>query len=358
MKKVLVAPLDWGLGHATRCIPIIDALLERNCEVVIAGSGRSIALLQLEFPNLTTLSLPAYDPAYSSSGKMVWTMAQQLPKFLKTIRAENNALDKIISTEKIDLVISDNRFGCWSSKVPCVFITHQSNILMPKRFGWLSGLVRRANERTMKKFSYCWIPDFPGEKSLAGTLASWDRIDAKIKVRHIGVLSRFKFSHASQGKAIDLLCILSGPEPQRTRLEEIILHQVESVGSDVTIVRGVPRAENSKPISSSATIVDFATREQLRDLLPRASVVLARSGFSTVMDLAKLRKKAIFVPTPGQTEQLYLAKRLMADRIALAVDQNTFDLKESLATVKSFKGFEGLPEEIDLLSAALDEVLS
>src|SRR6186713_2481942 len=134
MKKVLVTPLDWGLGHATRCVPIINELLKRNCTVVIGGCGESLELLKKEFPALTFLSLPAYKPVYPSSGSMVLKMLTQLPRFLSTIKQEHAEIEQIIKDSKIDLIISDNRFGCWSAAVPSVFVTHQTNILLPKRF--------------------------------------------------------------------------------------------------------------------------------------------------------------------------------------------------------------------------------
>src|SRR5262245_52446649 len=142
MKNVLITPLDWGLGHATRCIPIINELLNKNCSVVIGGSGEALELLKIEFPHLAFVSLPAYRPVYPSLGSMVWNMLTQLPKFLSTIKKEHDVIEQLVRSSKIDLIISDNRYGCWSSAVPSIFITHQTNILLPKKFKWLSKVVR------------------------------------------------------------------------------------------------------------------------------------------------------------------------------------------------------------------------
>lgn len=365
MKKVLVAPLDWGLGHASRCIPLINLLLEKNCIVLIAGSGRSLELLKHEFPSLKYFSLKGYDPQYPASGGMVIKMAAQLPRFLSVIRKEHNQLEKIVAGEKIDLVISDNRFGCWSSKVKSVFITHQSNILMPKRFGWLQGWVRKMNHRVMKKFSACWIPDVPGEKSLAGILGKTDHRDSKdLSFRHIGILSRF-LSYGSSGGGVqnispryDVLCIFSGPEPQRTLFETIVVEQLSELKLRAAIVRGIPSSEEKTKLNVDADVIDFASTQQLWQLITMSEVVLARSGFSTVMDLATLQKKAIFIPTPGQTEQEYLATRLMEQKIAYSVSQKSFNLAVAMKHASQYQGFAELDMDDALLHEAIDEVLT
>jgi UDP-N-acetylglucosamine transferase subunit ALG13 len=357
MKRVLVAPLDWGLGHAARCIPIIRQLIARGCEVFIAGNGRSLELLKVEFPGLKFFVLAPYDPVYPVSGGMAWKMASQLPKFITTIRREHEQLEQIIRDHTIGLVISDNRYGCWSAHVPSVFITHQSNILMPERFGWLAGGVRWANEQMMKKFSACWIPDLPGDRSLAGTLANLDGLHPSISCRHIGILSRF-IRPAFVEKRFDLLCIFSGPEPQRTLLEKIVTRQVTGSGLKTAIVRGIPPLEKQDSLDVKAHVLEFASSGELQDLLDRSEVVLARSGFSTVMDLAKLGKKAIFVPTPGQTEQEYLASQLSKRGIAYAIAQDRFDLSRAWEASLAYRGFDPFPADDTLLTSAVEEALA
>lgn len=350
MKKVLVAPLDWGLGHATRCIPVIRELLNRGCEVVLAGSGPSLALLKNEFPKLTSFELPAYDPKYPRKGSMVWKMAFQLWRFLKVIKEEHAVIEKIVAANHIDIVISDNRYGCWSSLVKSVFITHQSNILMPKRFGWLQGWVRKYNARAMRKFSLCWIPDDP-EQFLAGNLISYGKIERRINFEYIGMLSRFEF-HEGQ-KKYDVVAVFSGPEPQRTLLENIVTPQLKSSGLSYFIVRGKVRDRRT----TDAFGTDFMNSEALQMLLLAAEVVIARSGYSTLMDLSALGKRAIFIPTPGQTEQEYLAQKLEQEKIAFTMPQHRFDLKTALACSKEYKGFKPLKKNV-LLALAIDKLLS
>lgn len=361
MKKVLVAPLDWGLGHASRCIPLINILLQRNVTVVIAGSGRSLELLRGEFPSLRFFNLVGYDPRYPTKGSMVLKMATQLPHFLSTIKKEHLQLERIVEDEQVDIVISDNRFGCWSAKATSVFITHQSNILMPKRFGWLQGIVRRMNYRAMKKYDVCWIPDFPGEHSLAGELGQPTGTDVGVRSTHIGILSRFSAlvnQHAARTTAAryDLLCIFSGPEPQRTILENLVVAQLTPLRIKAAIVRGVPKGESKRKINVNGDVIDFASTQQLWQLISMSEMVLARSGFSTVMDLAVLKKKAIFVPTPGQTEQEYLAAMLTTRQIAYSVSQKSFNLEAAMKAAVTYKGFDGLPTNHNLLHQAIEDI--
>ncbi len=353
MKKVLITPLDWGLGHATRCIPIIHELISRGCSVSIGGSGNSLTLLQKEFPSLTFFELPGYDPVYPSTGSMVWKMASQLSKFRRVIREEHESVERIIRENGIDLVISDNRYGCWSEKIHCVFISHQTNILMPKRFGWLAGMVRYFNTRMINRFTYCCIPDYPGDHNLAADLTSFGKHSITAKLLHIGPLSRFK-SSTPREKKFDVLCIFSGPEPQRSILEEIVMSQLPSSGLKYFVVRGV----FSSSLIEDDHVVNFLTTEKLQEVIEQSEIIIARSGFSTVMDLDALGKKAIFVPTPGQTEQEYLAETLLKKKIAFSMPQYTFDLSTAWKESEHYTGFTSSSIPGNLLNTALNAILS
>jgi uncharacterized protein (TIGR00661 family) len=356
MKRVLITPLDWGLGHATRCIPVIREFLRRECEVSVAGNGDSLLLLKAEFPALRFFNIPGYSPRYPNKGGfMIWKMIVQLPEFLKAIREEHVAIEKLVKEQRIDLLISDNRYGCWSPSVFSIFITHQSNILMPKRFGWLAGLVRRKNESYMKHFGQCWLPDYPGDHSLAGELLSFGKIARDIPHQHIGSLSRFRRTSDNAKKKYDVVAVFSGPEPQRTILENRVLPQLQRSGYSYFVVRGV--LGKSPPVSDP-NCINFLTTEALQQLLESAALVIGRSGYSTVMDMAALGKKAVFVPTPGQTEQEYLAQRLREKKIAFFMKQDDFDLQKAFSEVDRFSGFSSyFSSGSDLLGKAIDEVL-
>lgn len=351
MKRVLVAPLDWGLGHATRCIPLIRELLQRHCIVFIAGSGASLELLKKEFPSLTLFTITGYEPHYPSNGSMVLSMASQLPGFYRTITKEHHEIEQIIDEYRIEYIISDNRYGCWTKKIPSVFITHQSNILMPKRFGWLSSIVKRLNEKFMKKFSVCWVPDFP-DGALSGELLAFGKTNHDIAVEFIGSLSRFK-PLADCEKKYDVAAVFSGPEPQRTIFEKIVTEQLSSSGLKYFIVRGIPGSTEVRNNSA-----DFMTSGDLQQLLCESQLVIARSGYSTIMDLAALGKKAILVPTPGQTEQEYLAKKLKERMITFSVKQSAFNLGEALKESKNYSGFMIRPSDTRLLGSAIDKLIN
>lgn len=350
--RVLITPLDWGLGHATRCIPIIRELISRGCIVFVGGNGDSLALLKNEFPSLSYFDLPAYDPVYSSRGSMAVKMAFQIPKFLKTIKNEHIVVESIIQTEKINLIISDNRYGCWSEHVPSVFISHQLNIQIPENFRWLSKQVNRLQTTLINKFSTCWIPDFPDtETNLSGDLSIADD-DLSNRIVHIGPLSRFHYVD-DPSKVYDVVCILSGPEPQRTIFEEKVCNQLKASGLRYLVVRG----QFIKTSEVPANAVSYLNSEDLHAVISKASFVITRSGYSAIMDLVALRKKAIVVPTPGQTEQEYLAKRWSERGVLLSMTQGDFNLKKAVKELVRFTGFENVPPgDSQLLKRELDRV--
>ncbi len=353
MKRVLVAPLDWGLGHATRCIPIVRELLRSDCEVYLAGSGASSRLLRNEFPPLKFFSLPGYHPVYPATGSMVWKMALQLPKFMRVIRNEHRQIEAIVRAHQIDLLISDNRFGCWSALIPSVFITHQRNIFLPAGYQWLESWVNRLNDSFIRKFSCCWIPDRADPFSLAGKLAASIR-GQSYPIKHIGNLSRFGAS-LTQVVRYDVVCILSGPEPQRSIFEELVTRQLRNSGLRYFLIRGLIDGATSH---TDVHCTDFLSGVELQKVIEQSACVVSRSGYSTVMDLAKLGKMAIFVPTPGQTEQEYLAARLMERKIAFAMEQQEFDLMVAWNELKNYNGFERSEDHSSLLREALDQALS
>lgn len=339
MTRVLVAPLDWGLGHAARCVPVVQELQRQGCDVLLAGSGDSLDLLQKEFPGLPAFHLPGYHPRYSSRDSMLIAMARQVPRFMHVIAAEHEAVEKLIAREKVDRLISDNRYGCWSERVPAAFITHQRNILMPNGFGWLQPFVRLLSAHMIRHFDVCWVPDSPGEHTLAGELAFSGRCASTVRTEHVGWLSRFHVQPNTSGKC-DVLAIFSGPEPQRTLFENKVVSQLRASGLKFRVVRGLPG--NAAP-SGDPRIVHFLSTPALQDEIASADVVIARSGYSTVMDMQATGKKVVFVPTPGQTEQEYLARTLTEKGIAFHVTQDSFDLATALARAREFPGFPPAP---------------
>lgn len=350
-KRVLVTPLDWGLGHATRCIPIIRILLKFGCEVFVGGSGHSLTLLQNEFPELVFVQLPAYDPVYPYKSSMAWTMLKQLFKFKKVISNEHRIVERYILINHIDYLISDNRYGCWSNTAHSVIITHQTNILMPPALRWLAGAAHYFNRRQILKFNQCWIPD-SCDHTFSGILSK----NLKIKAKFIGPLSRFSRSSLIV-KKYDLLILLSGPEPQRSILEGLLMIQLSTVSLNVLFVRGVG-TEFSRAPSSQIEVVNFLQGTELQSAIEQSEIIISRSGYSTIMDLAKLGKKAIFIPTPGQTEQEYLAMRLKEKGVSYAMAQQDFDLEIALQESNKYSGFHGVDFNEEQVLIAIRELLT
>ena len=328
-RKVLIAPLDWGLGHATRCIPLIHELLHAGFKVIIAADGRSRVLLENEFPLATFLNLKGYNIQYSKTGVgLFFRLIGQISKIISIIRYEHNWLNKIIDDHGIDLVISDNRYGLHSQRIPCVFITHQLRIQSPI-FG---NVLQRLNYHYINQFTECWIPDYEELPGLGGNLSHPQKMPS-VPTRYIGPLSRFAFE---RGVEKHVLILLSGPEPQRSLLEKKILAQIKNCSEPVVLVRGLPGSAETLSTPSNVKVFNHLPALALQELIKEASFVVARSGYSTVMDLVRMHKKGVLIPTPGQTEQEYLADHLNESRIAFFVRQANFDWKQALNAASSF----------------------
>ena len=342
-KRVLIAPLDWGLGHATRCVPVIRELLQQGCEVLIAAEKDGAALLQQEFPELQILPLKGYRVSYSKKKAFfLLKMLLQFPKVKRAIKQEHHWLNNIIAAQKIDLVISDNRYGLWSKRVPCVFITHQLFIKTGAAFS--ERIAQRINYRYINKFSVCWVPDAAGVHNLAGELSHPHKLP-DVPVTYIGSLSRFKKKEAI--KNIDLLVLLSGPEPQRTALEALLLPQMDRSMGKIVLIRGLPRGGNKLPAQNeNIMLYDHLPATELNNLMAAAKLVICRSGYSTVMDLAALQQKAILTATPGQGEQEYLSRYLSQKNYCIAAEQGRLVLKDVLNEIsqKTLTPFPASPE--------------
>lgn len=348
-KRVLVAPLNWGLGHATRCIPIIRLLLERGHTVFIASDGDSLKLLKDEFKNLTFLELPSYNIQYSRNiPAWIYTL-WRTRRFLKSIKREYIAIQKIVSEQAIELIIADNRYGCWSKSIASVFVSHQLNLPVPSGLTGMGGIINFFHKRLIRKFNTIWIPDAEGSV-LSGTLSQ-----TALKAEFIGVLSRFQRSESKEAK-YKLAVVLSGPEPQRTLLEKNLLPQVVALNLPSIFVRGLLNEKMGESQVEDVKIVNYLNAEELQKVIRQSEIVVARSGYSTIMDLAVLGKKAVFLPTPGQPEQEYLAKKFMQSKIAYAVDQEKLDLADALELSAEYSGFNKM-DNSHLLVRAFEKLM-
>ncbi len=353
--KILIAPLDWGLGHATRCIPIINQLLSAGCEIIVASEGKQKHLLKTEFPFVKFLDLSGYRINYSKNdGFTLRKIIFQIPKILIQINREKRWLNRILSKEKPDAIISDNRYGFYSRSVPSIFITHQLHIKAP--FGKKTGrALQTLNYRFINRFSFCWVPDFGDGINLAGELSHPDKLPV-IPTRYIGPLTRF----AKLNKPIEnnLLVIISGPEPQRTVFEDILFKQLGDFNGKVVVVRGLPGANEMPSASPHITIHNHLSSEALNDVIERSEFIISRAGYSTIMDLLALGKKSILVPTPGQPEQEYLAEYLFKSKIIFSAKQQSFNLSDCMEKAKQFSFVKIERNKPALLKDAISEMLN
>jgi uncharacterized protein (TIGR00661 family) len=332
---ILVAPLDWGLGHATRSVPIIHTLIRLNCSVLLAGNGKIKTLLQKEFPQLPFLDLEGYNVSYSArKWSFPFSMATQIPKIFSAIENENLWLADKVKEYGIEAVISDNRYGLYHRHIPTVFMTHQ--LLIRTSLGRQADkYLQQLNYNYINQFTECWIPDQQGAVNLAGDL-SHPLSEPSVPLKYLGPLSRFSRAAREPASQQQLLVLLSGPEPQRTILERLLSEQLIHHTGTVTLVRGLPGNTLLPSLPGNIFPHNHLSVEELEEEFSKASFVIARCGYSTIMDLAVLQKKGILIPTPGQTEQEYLAKHLMDMNFALCIEQSKFRLKNVLDLAMHF----------------------
>ena len=339
VKNILVAPLNWGLGHATRCIPIIRELEKNGFTPVLASDGVALQLLQNEFPHLKSLELPSYEIEYAKNGgDFKWKLIKNSPKMIEAIFAEKKIVKKWISEFDLQGIISDNRLGVYSKKIPSVLMTHQLNVLSGKTT-WISS---KLHQYFIKKFTECWIPDKKENPNLTGKLGHLK--NSSLNLKYLGPLSRLE--KIDLPIKYDLMVILSGPEPQRTFLEEKLIKEIQSFDGKILFIKGIIESEQKTDQDENVSYYNFMTSSEIETAFNESKIVLCRSGYTTVMDLAKLQKKAFFIPTPGQFEQEYLARRLKRNGFLPYAKQDDFVIK-NLSEVSLYGCLPQLIKEID-----------
>lgn len=300
--RILITPLDWGLGHASRCIPLIRELISLNAVPVLAGSGQSLNLLKMEFPKLETHEIPDFNVSYPEKGSFYLHFMLRFRKMLRQIDEEHSALQDLISRIDVDAIISDNRYGLYAEDIPSVLITHQ---LKPK-LGMFSSLISPYLHRLINRFDHCWVPDYEGGDSLAGDLSDHEQTGLK-NLMHIGPISRMTDSEPYQDKTFSALAILSGPEPQRTLFEKELVTKLSSVPGNHVLVRGTSE-KRPELNNSNIEVFDLLSSSELQELINKSQYLISRAGYSSIMDFVQLGRTALLVATPGQTEQEYLAQ--------------------------------------------------
>ena len=331
-KKILVAALDWGLGHATRCVPIIRRLQNRGYEVILASNGTAKDFFKNYFPELVIIDKPSYNISYPKNDSMVTAMVKQLPSIIKTIIQEHRWLKKIISEYKINEVISDNCYGLWNKKIYSVFITHQLMVKCPEKLKFLEPVISRIISFFIHRYDECYIPDIAGSINYSGDLSHRKKLPFNAK--YIGPLSRFSENKSElESESYEVVVFLSGPEPQRTILENKCFKLLKGQNKKCCFIRGLPGNSERKINSEEITWHNHLTDDELKSVFLNAKKIVCRPGYSTLMDLAELKVKALLIPTPGQTEQEYLASHNKENEQFEVISQKKINLKDLIRAV-------------------------
>ena len=346
---MLVCALDWGLGHATRCIPVIRELQRQGAEVIIASSGKAGVILQEEFPLLLYIELPGYNPKYSNTVPLALAMVTQVSGFQQTIKKEHALLEEAIRSHKLDLIISDNRYGCYSNAVPSVLISHQLRLRLNGIWSIFDPFVNRMLQSWISHFSEVWVPDQVG----SGLTERF--MSPNIPITYVGWLSRFGSIEVRE-KKYDVMMIVSGPEPLRTSFERILREQAKDLSLSMILVTGKP-GDKMNVQENSLRIVNHLSSDEMAATISSASVIIARGGYTTIMDLIALGKRAVFVPTPQQPEQQWMASQLHKRGVVFSVDQDKFDLRTALQGAGSTAGLGSFKKQDGLLESAVAKLM-
>lgn len=328
LPTVLVCPIDWGLGHASRVIPLIYNFRKAGHKVFIAGSGKSGMLLKSTFNDLTFLDLPCSEVKYFFRGKLFFlNIFLQLPALIFSAIRDNIYLKRLIKVYRINIVVSDNRYGLFSRSTRNIIVTHQISPVLPGLLKWAEYPVYCILKMLIHRFDECWIPDFSGENNLSGKLSHRFRLPENAK--YIGILSRFSvIKPLSENEQFDIVIVLSGPQPELGRLTRKIIDQAKDTDQKILIICGLQNLQDMHSEEQNLRIVSHLEPSKFRNALEHALVVICTAGYSGIMDLVEINKPAILIPTDGQSEQEYLVKYLQSQGIFKCMPGPGIDLKQ------------------------------
>lgn len=310
--NILICPLEWGLGHAARMIPLAMKLREMNNNVIIGSGEDHLTLFRTEVPGLSYIKFPGFKPSYSRFLPQYLSLLFKIPYLLYQSIVEHYRLKIIIKENAIDIIISDNRFGLWNTKITSVYVTHMPLIPLPKPMKFLEPVGVFLHRKIIKRYSLCFIPDLPGEHNLTGRLSHGFKLPDS--VRYIGILSRFTNligpPHENPVKFQHNTIILSGPEPQREILKQKLVILLKDKIPHTIIFEGKPGKTGEITTNGNITCYNHLPASRMKEMIEGSKSIITRSGYSTIMELVSLNCTALIIPTPGQTEQEYLAEYL------------------------------------------------
>jgi uncharacterized protein (TIGR00661 family) len=356
-KNILICPLEWGLGHAGRMIRVARELQTLNHNVLFGSGEEQLTFVKGELHGITCIQFPGFRIKYSRYFPQYIIILLNFPVLIFHIIREHSNLKKIIKKYSIDIVISDNRIGLWNSGIKSVFVTHQLRIPFPWPFRFLEFTGVLINRLIIKNYSYCFIPDLAGELNVSGKLSH--EVKLLDNVRYIGILSRLKdqIIISSNPYSEKCLVMLSGPEPQRTILKQKLTETFLSSGKPTIILEGRPGIEEESYTDRNIHYYNHLKQEETIQLLKQCETVITRSGYTTIMELISLGKSALLIPTPGQTEQEYLAEYLTRKGWFMSIRQKELDKNTEICATSAHIPASIIAESNALLKNALKELL-
>jgi uncharacterized protein (TIGR00661 family) len=328
--KIFFPVLNWGLGHASRSLPLIKKFLSAGHEVLCAADGEALSMLRRELPDQVVLQLPGYGILYGSR-YMPYNMLKHGPGMIKAMKTEHALTEAIVERHGIDCIISDNRYGCYHQDIPSILITHQLQVFTGQKL--LDVYIRRQIRSWCKKFTELWIPDKEPPHNITGELSEVNT--DPIPKLYLGVIS--ELSCIPKNGKYKAVAVISGPEPQRTHFEQLVIKQLSALDGNYAIVCGKPAEDEQVREEKNLTIYPYLSRAEISRLLDQTEIVISRSGYTTLMDLAKTGHKAILCPTPGQYEQIYLADRLADQGQCVYTRQENLNLQQAMEEVFGVK---------------------
>ncbi len=313
-------------------------LVNEGHHLIIYTAHRPLMALKKEFGDRCEyIEGVMYPSPYTKNGIFAVKLSFMMPSIINAMIKEHKQILEISKRENIDLFISDSKYGVFDRSKPSVFIFHQLRYIPPDFLKFLKNKTEKFNYFFRDSFKKFVVPDFPDDKELTGDLAHNLTYFPEDKLEYIGILSDYERMDVVQD--IDYLISLSGREPNRTMLEEKIVSQIKNLNGKVVLVRGIP--EETKKINiSGIEVVNYAGKGVRDELMNRAKFVIARSGYSTIMDIVELGKKGLLIPTPGQTEQEYLSEHLAERGYFYSVDEEKLSLARDIEIAKSYAGYD------------------
>jgi hypothetical protein len=357
-KNILICPLEWGLGHAARMIPITRRLRELNNNVIVASGEEHLSLFRMEFPGIECISFPGFKPVYSRHFPQYLYLLFKVPALIWHIFSEHFRLKRLITENNIEIVISDNRFGLWNRNIVSIYVTHMPLIPLPKKLRFLEPFGVFLHRMIMNKYTYCFIPDLPGVINLSGRLSHGLKLSDN--VRFIGILSRFIGAGKKSVKSespFHYAVILSGPEPQKEILKQKLIDLLKEREFSTIILEGKPGKGSVTRISDNITFCSHLPSQDIKDIIESSEKIITRPGYTTIMELVSLGRSALIIPTPGQTEQEYLAAYLSEKDWFETISQNDIKSELSSASVQQMPVELINAQSLILSEAALREIL-